>query len=400
MAMPRVVGSRRHPRGMVRNLNGDSSSRLMAFICPLVLFALAKHCTQAFSPPTLTAGRRELALGLSRQEDEDTRDCNPAETSRRSALFDFGAYAAATALVGLIPMSADAAVVASRDATALGDPSTLLTDDSYPPITQKVYLDVRISRQDGSFYVRDDLPDTPENRVYTGRLTLGLFGTVAPRNVEQFLRYADVPYNPADDNPLPSYARSRFTRLDQDTGMLSGGNIPGLELTEVGGGTNMKYGGKILPAPLWIEPRNKGASSPGDADAAAQTRKVSHALGSGLITHRTLDALPSFGITTRSSPELDNTHVVFGRVIPDESSMQFLQACVDLPTYSMDRPSTPAEAPRTGGERAAEEAAGRVFAVQREFFRGAAKTFGDSRVDKVYEGKLLRRVEVTRVGLL
>ena len=32
-------------------------------------------------------------------------------------------------------------------------------------ITDKVYIDVRVARSDGSTYVRDDLPDTFENRV-------------------------------------------------------------------------------------------------------------------------------------------------------------------------------------------------------------------------------------------
>jgi hypothetical protein len=48
-------------------------------------------------------------------------------------------------------------------------------------VTDKVFLDIRIARQDGSSYVRDDLPDTFENRVITARLTLGLFGKQAPK---------------------------------------------------------------------------------------------------------------------------------------------------------------------------------------------------------------------------
>ena len=87
-----------------------------------------------------------------------------------------------------------------------------------PPITHSVYMNVRISRQDGTFYVRDDLDDSPENRVFTGTLKLGLFGTVAPRAVQQFLSYVKVAYNPLDDDPLPSYSRSSFSALDQATG--------------------------------------------------------------------------------------------------------------------------------------------------------------------------------------
>ena len=63
----------------------------------------------------------------------------------------------------------------------------------------------------------------------------------------------------------------------------------------------------------------------------------------------------------------------------------------DIPTYSEKRPI---EYDDAGG------VASTVFNAQRDFFRGAAKTFGDTRVDKIYEGKLLRRMEVTKVGLL
>lgn len=103
-------------------------------------------------------------------------------------------------------------------AVAWGESSVANGDDS-PPITHKVYMDLRVSRSDGTFYVRDDLPDTPENAVFYTRLVFGLFGTVAPQHVEQFLKYVNVDYSPLDDNPLPSYGRSSFKSLDQATGM-------------------------------------------------------------------------------------------------------------------------------------------------------------------------------------
>lgn len=89
---------------------------------------------------------------------------------------------------------------------------------SVAPITHKVFMDVRVSRQDGTFYVRDDLEDLPENRVFYGKLKLGLFGTIAPTTVERFLSYVNVNYSPLDDNPLPSYGRSSFRSFDQATG--------------------------------------------------------------------------------------------------------------------------------------------------------------------------------------
>ena len=160
---------------------------------------------------------------------------------------------------------------------------------------------------------------------------------------------------------------------------MVGGYIPSLELTTIGGGTALQYGGRILPAPLWLD---------------KTTEKISHDR-KGLLTHRLLDLTPIFGITTRSAPELDATHVVFGQVLFDESSRNFLELVKDLPTYSLERPKGD---PRQ--EMGMEDVAAAVFNSQREFFRGAAKTFGDTRLKNVQEGKLLRRVEVTQVGLL
>ena len=111
---------------------------------------------------------------------------------------------------------------ATISAITLLNPSLVLavSDDTMTlaPITHKVFMDVRISRSDGTFYVRDDLPDIPENKVFSGRLVLGLFGTKAPTAVDRFLSYVVVPLNPLDDNPLPSYGRSSFKSLDQSTG--------------------------------------------------------------------------------------------------------------------------------------------------------------------------------------
>ena len=113
------------------------------------------------------------------------------------------------------------------------------------------------------------------------------------------------------------------------------------------------------------------------------------------VSHKFLDATPVFGITTRSCPELDASSLVFGQVLLDDSSRAFLSKVQDLPTYSMEKPKGD---PREEN-KAVEDMAASIFNSQREFFRGAAK-FGDTRADKVYEGKLLRRVEVTQVGLL
>jgi hypothetical protein len=132
-------------------------------------------------------------------------------------------------------------------------------------------------------------------------------------------------------------------------------------------------------------------------------QKLSHSRA-GLLTHRILEVLPNFGITTRSSPELDAAYTVFGTVLPTESSNEFLSRCLDLPTYSLDRPAVPlgqessSSSSSFAQNRAVEEVASSIYSFQKDLFRSAAKTFGDTRLDNVYEGKILRRVEVTSVS--
>lgn len=313
------------------------------------------------------------------------------DKSDRRAFLNRASQTIALASSLMVPYSASASAVVSMDQAAVDPQSIDDNASTLPPITQKVAFDVRISRQDGTFYVRDDLPDTPENKVFYGRLVFGLFGTIAPVHVDNFLKYTVRAYNAAEiDSPKPSYGKSSFNRFDEATGLLEGGFIPSLEITDIGGGTSLRYGSSIIPAKLWIE---KSSGSEG-------VQKISHQ-GKGLLTHKTLDLLPFFGITTRKAPELDSSHVVFGQLLPDDSSNEFLRLVRDvIPKYSMDRPSQSDEFPTTEAERATNELASRVFSAQRDFFRGAAKSFGDGRIDKIYEGKLLRRVEVTKVEML
>jgi cyclophilin family peptidyl-prolyl cis-trans isomerase len=255
-----------------------------------------------------------------------------------------------------------------------------LVEDLSKFVTHTVFFDVRISRRDGTFYARDD--DDPTDQVFKGRIFVDLFGTLAPTHVEEFLKYVIVNDTNVDDSPFPSYGRSMFTRLDQSTGLLEGGVIPGLDVINIGGSAALRYsGGRVLSAPLWLE---KDSGTYG---------KVSHGSTVGLVTHRLLDLSPSFGITTRKASELDTTHFAFGRVKLDETSTIFLQKCANLPTYSIDG--------RIQADNTViDDLAGKIYATQKDFFRSAAKTLGDSRLDKLYEGKLLRRVDVTRVGLL
>ncbi len=258
--------------------------------------------------------------------------------------------------------------------------STQYIDASQAKVTNKVYFDVRVSRQDGSFYVRDDLPETPENQVFYGKIVVGLFAQNAPTHVEKFLSYIPSSSDSlSEENPLPSYGRSQFPRIDQSTGLLWGGKIPSLQVAEYGGSSALQYYGRILPASLWLER---------DRDL----RRISHNQ-KGLLTHANLDLTPEFAITTRrDGTELDGRYTVFGKILEDESSDQFLSLIQDLPTYEINRP--------TSTDGVVEDAASVIYNAQRQFFRNTAKSFGDSRLDKTYEGKFLRRVEVTQVGVL
>jgi cyclophilin family peptidyl-prolyl cis-trans isomerase len=300
-----------------------------------------------------------------------------------------------------------------------GPSSTLIAPDE-AIVTDKVFFDIRISRQDGTFYVRDDLPDTPENQVFSGRLVLGLFGKNAPNHVERFLQYVNVNANTDNaksrlavtddmDNPLPSYSRSSFTQFDAATGVLYGGTIPSLSVTELQGSTALRYGGRLFPAKLWLENYTTAEQQLTASRTTAAPRKISHS-SAGLLTHKQFDVTPVFGITTRSdTTELDRTHTVFGKLIADASSEAFLQRVANLPTYSLDRQAFADSAVVvTNDSNSAVQmrrldsdvVADAVYAAQRDFFRGAAQSLGDTRVTKLYEGKLLRRVEVTQVGVL
>jgi cyclophilin family peptidyl-prolyl cis-trans isomerase len=241
-------------------------------------------------------------------------------------------------------------------------------------VTDKVAFDVRISRQDGTFYVRDDLPDIPENTVFQGRIVLGLFGIAAPNHVAKFLQYVDT------KDGGPSFSRSFFARYDAVTGLVYGGTIPSLEQSELQGSAVLLYGERVLPAKLWLD---------------SPDQSVPHR-GIGLLTHASLDVTPTFGITTRvdSSSLDDGAHTVFGQLIEDTGG--FLERVTGLPTYNLARP----QASTLDNPNAVQGATTAVYNAQRDFFRKTAQSFGDTRVSKLYPGKLLRRVEVTRVTRL
>jgi Cyclophilin type peptidyl-prolyl cis-trans isomerase/CLD len=278
------------------------------------------------------------------------------------------------------PTNAAAAITAATTTTSQ---ATTRPEDA--TITHKVIFKVRISRADGSFYDKNEVidPIDSENQVFTGQLIVGLFGKYAPTNVARFLSYVTSPEGGTafDENPYPNYSRSAFTKFDELTGIVTAGVIPKLESIELNGSNVLKYGTRLIPATLWI-------------DKISTEQRIRH-IGKGLLTHKLLDPSPQFGITTRSDTTmLDTTNVVFGRILMDDSSNEFLSRIVTIPTYSVERTASFAD---DNDESLAQEAASVIFNAQREFFRGAAKSFGDDRISKLYDGKFLRRIEVTQV---
>ena len=335
------------------------------------------------------------------------------------------------------PMSANAAATVTTSKTTAN--MNYISADA-AKITHKVFFNVRISRSDGTFYIRDEdetnVNIEPENRVYYGQLIFGLFGNNAPKHVQRFLEYIVDPTTTTatatplstssstmttnDETSYPSYSRSSFTQYDDATGILYGGTIPSLEIVEIQQSVALRYGNRLMPAKLWIE----------DATATSVSNKISHDR-MGLLTHAQLDATPVFGITTRNDATILNpTHTVFGTFIMNSDAKEFLHRISTIPTYSIDRPIAPPQSSSfistpsqfiidDNNTRSAttlpsymiqqkpdtmmttmKPATDAIYNLQREFFRNTAKTLGDTRINKLYNGKLLRRVEVTQVGLL
>mmetsp|Transcript_6274 Transcript_6274/g.11899 ORF Transcript_6274/g.11899 Transcript_6274/m.11899 type:complete len:363 (-) Transcript_6274:102-1190(-) len=324
-----------------------------------------------------------LKLSSSNENYEDNPVCHcllPSQQQRRSFI---------QTLANSLALSSFVAMEGSASAIDL---------EGLPKITQRVFMDVRISRSDGTFYVKDT-PNIDQAGVidepFYGQLVLGLFGNRAPNHVKQFMQYVEVPFEV--DNPLPSYSRARFTTLDINNGLLIGGVIPGLDVKTLAGGNVLEYGSRVIPAKLWIEPVKA------QEQESTETKPLSHDR-KGLLTHRNLDLTPSFGIITRTkSTFLDGSNTVFGCILEDKDG--FLNKVVDLPVLTDEGKVSRTELnseidliSADGGIR--ESLASSVFTAQRKIFRDAAKTFGDSRLDKVYNGKLLRRIEVTKVGVL
>jgi len=228
-----------------------------------------------------------------------------------------------------------------------------------PDIKTIVTFRVRIARSDGTFASRENDDDPP----FVGDLRLGLFETTKVC-AENFLSYAR-PFNM--DGDAPSFARSNIVAFKDE--QLIAGVIPGLTVAKFGGGIGLEYGGSIKPVKSWVEEAR---------DRKAKRLRHDRPF---LLSHNDDDVTPTFSITTMRNPSLDFTNTVFG-VVLDDKGKEVIQHILSVPTYSAQARGSVVP----GGEA--------LFDKQNEFFLGLAKSLGDTRVGKAFEGKLLRRVEV------
>ena len=184
-----------------------------------------------------------------------------------------------------------------------------------------------------------------------------------------------------DASETPTFARSL---VDERRGSLVvGGRIKGLGERDI-------FGERVL-----VNSRDGSeALSPRGASVAARLGRERSPLphdARGLLTRRRSDAgadVTAFGVTLKAAPQLDPDYAVFGAVLRDDGRL--LEKIESLGVYSLD-----AVGPSTEVPLAAE-----IYRAQKDAFRGAAKAIGDGRANSVFPGKILRRVEVTRVQLL
>ena len=241
---------------------------------------------------------------------------------------------------------------------------------------------MRIARPDGTFYVRAKGEEDPEPPKI-GDVDVELFGKSAPAAVATFLAFALG--DPASAE-APTYASAI---LDERGASSDGQQLPvvyaarrlrGVETRSIGGEqilVRSRDGGEVLSrnAEL-VAAKLRGEPSAVNHDAA------------GILTRQRGDAPQAFGLTVAGSKVLDATNQAFGRVVRDNNNL--IEAVGALNAYSLDAVGPSTDVP----------GAAALYRAQKDAFRGAAKAFGDGRASKIFPGKLLRRVEITRVELL
>lgn len=239
--------------------------------------------------------------------------------------------------------------------------------------TEVVRFRMRVARSDGTFAVRDD--DGGDKPLF-GDLDVAVYGDLAPANAALFLRFAL--------GESPGYESSLFDEIAGP--ILIGGRLRGLEERELFGERILLYRDRELLA---------GRDDRRLERIAASETTPLRLDRPGLLLRRRAPSpqsaqLLDFGLSLAPAPELDDQWTVFGSVLKDDSRL--LDAIKLLPTYSAE----------AVGNFSNKEypIAGQVFKAERDLFRAAADAVGDTRLKSIFPGKILRRVEVTRVDLL
>lgn len=226
-----------------------------------------------------------------------------------------------------------------------------------PRVTGKLFFDLSV--------VMNSQADEKE----PVRLVVGLFGEEAPEAVRRTRTFCtEGEYDPIEEaDREANFGGAMFFKANE--GVLELSPVRGVrEKIDSKGNTLLMYNKRqVYTVP----------DKPERNDLTHQ--------GAGLLTRSRYASDPSFGITLESAPRRDRDSIVFGRIIDEESTANWLSILRSIPTYS-DR-STEKE-----GSLADE-----VFQAQRRFFRDMAIANKDTRaVDRT--GLLLRRVQVVRCG--
>ena len=248
--------------------------------------------------------------------------------------------------------------------------------DGTSAATTIVRLSMRIARPDGTFYVRAKGEEDPEPPKI-GDVDVELFGR-APAAVATFLAFALG--DPASAE-APTYASAILDERAADAPVIyAARRLRGVETRSIGG------------EQILVRSRDGGEVLSRNAEAiAAKLRKEPSAVShdaAGILTRQRGDSPQAFGLTVAGSKVLDATNQAFGRVVRDNNNL--IEAVGALNAYFLDAVGPSTDVP----------GAAALYRAQKDAFRGAAKAFGDGRASKIFPGKLLRRVEITRVELL
>eukprot|EP00967_Tisochrysis_lutea_P017239 scaffold19515_cov31-Tisochrysis_lutea.AAC.1 len=250
-------------------------------------------------------------------------------------------------------------LVAAGLSTQLAPPiAAHAASGSAAKVTDRVFMDVRVIQ-------RYDV-EVLEDAAVRGRIVFGLFGADAPQAVQRFLDFTKGTIGQfAQRADGPSYASSGFEKLRPNE-VVEGGRITGFDQEPFAGVMEYQYRSRLVPLRPLLE-----------VNSLRHDRR-------GLLTKKRLTPGPEFAITLGAAPKLDGSHEVFGEILDGANILELIETLPYITGSSNEGKGTAADA---------------VFNAQRAFMLSIAKGAGDTRAaDRT--GQLLRRVEITKVGVL